>query len=126
MGFYDTVRFEGADATHGIQPGDEFQTKNLFSISERFTITADGKLMRHHVRYESSSGNVHPLTGTPLPLLKAVPTGDSLFDFHGDMLLYGASKDLVARFTHGQLEWLKSADDYPEEHRILLLEQGAR
>jgi hypothetical protein len=65
------------------------------------------------------------------PLLKRAPKGERVIDYHGDILLYHYQADkswleLVARFTHGRLEWLRSLADYPEENRVLLMEQGTR
>jgi len=30
------------------------------------------------------------------------------------------------RFTHGELEWIRLVQEYPEDNRLLLLDQGAR
>ena len=62
---------------------------------------------------------------------KRIHVGDKLVLYHGDILLYHYTvgtglAEFVARFTHGELEWLRPIEDYPENNRMLLVEQGAR
>lgn len=129
MGFCDYVTLEQEHAEYGVARGSRFQCKSLYAAGTEFTITRDGRLVEHLFRYESDPGRTHPGTGSPLP--GRVPCGERAIDYHGDLLLYhcgpGESpRELVARFTHGRLEWLRALDEYPEENHALLLEQGAR
>lgn len=129
MGFCDDVKMELAYPECGVEAGDMLQTKSLYAGGGRFTITAMGELIEHRYRYEQDPSRALP-GFTRLPL-KAVYIGDRAISYHGDILLwpYKATKpddQLVARFTHGTLEWVRPICDYPEENQALLLEQGAR
>jgi hypothetical protein len=115
----------------------EFITKNtLFQTKdtpeqgmETYTITKEGRLIHHAVKYEDVPENERPYWGTPEwdnfpPLrfcgcIRSVPIGDIDTNFHGD-LRFGESfrnpysdgpmylnYDWVARFTNGQLEYIK-------------------
>ncbi len=124
MGFCDYLTVE---QECGAFRGGRCCTKNLCQTSGEYTITRDGKLVEQLYRYEDDPERVHPLTGAPL--LKRVPIGERVIEYHGDILLYTADDpalELVARFTHGRLEWLCPLEDYPEVNRKLLVEQGAR
>jgi hypothetical protein len=105
------------------------QTKSLYAGGVEFTITQDGKLVEHLYRYEDDPDRIPSTTGSPR--FKHTPIGERMIEYHGDILLhhYGTEKnslELVARFTNGQLEWLRPLADYPEVNRMLLVEQGAR
>ena len=62
--------------------------------------------------------------------MNAPSTTEHEIAYHGDLLLSGESNEgdchLVARFTHGRLEWVRPAGDYPQANYELLREQGAR
>lgn len=129
MGFCDDVTMERAYPEYGVEHGDTFQTKSLYAGGGKFTITVTGDLIEHRYRYEQDPSRALP-GFTHLPL-KPVHIGDRAISYHGDILLWPnkameLDDQLVARFTHGTLEWLKSVRDYPEENKVLLLEQGAR
>lgn len=129
MGFFDTVKIATAHEECGVPQGKVFQTKSLHAACGEFTVTADGKLIEHLYRYDNDMECNEP--STLFPRSKRVPMGDKAIDYHGDLLLRargadGCDKDVVARFTRGQLEWIRPLSDYPEENRVLLLEQGAR
>ena len=117
MGIFDDLTMERAYPEYGVEAGDRFQTKSLYAGGGRFTITASGELIEHCYRYEQDPSRALP-GFTHLPL-KAVYIGDRAIGYHGDILLwpYKATKlddELVARFTHGTLEWVKPIGDYPE------------
>jgi hypothetical protein len=129
MGFCDYVTLEQGCQEYGLTERRSFQTKSLYAGGAEFTITRDGKLVEHSYRYEDDPDRIHPITGSPL--LKRIPLGEKVIDYHGDILLhyYGTddiSLELVARFTHGRLEWLRPLAEYPEENRVLLVDQGAQ
>jgi hypothetical protein len=129
MAFFDTVMLDKEYAEYGIAPGTIFQTKSLYAGGGRFTINAHGKLIEHLARYETDPERLHPLTKRPL--YQHVPAGDHVIEYHGDILLYCSTlaqgfEHLVARFTHGLLEWIRPLDEYPDANRVLLVEQGVR
>lgn len=125
MGLFDEMRFERACQDVGIEAGDVLQTKSLCALCNHFSITADGKLLEHLYRYERDPNDPKPQS----VLGKAIPNGDRIVEYHGDILLYGARRDekyVVARFTHGRLESLRPLSAYPEEHQNLLFGQESR
>ena len=129
MGFCDDLTLEKAYPEYAIAPGQVFQTKNLYQGTGDFTISADGELIEHRYRYDQDQQNLHSVTRSPV--LKRVPIGDRVIEYHGDILHFGSKADeryreLVVRFTHGRLEWICPLDKYPEANHALLIEQGAR
>ena len=129
MGFYDDVTLESGCQECGIPQGSTLQSKSLYAGGGVFTITRDGKLVEQLHHYEDVPAQLNPVTGWPLS--RRVLDGQREIAYHGDILLsyVGADdrhRELVARFTHGQLEWIRPVEDYPEENRVLLVEQGAR
>lgn len=122
MGVSDDVTLEAGDKENAIAPGTSFDTKSLYANRASFTITRDGQLVEHLFRYHWK--NDHGLSDNPP--FQRIPMGTRIIAYHGDILLYGASRRFVARFTNGRLEWIRPLDDYPEENRVLLIEQGAR
>lgn len=131
MGFSDNLRLEAAYPEYGVPRGAPFQTKSLYAGGGEFTITVDGQLVEHRYRYEEDPERSHPYGDWPMPKPKRVSLGDRVIAYHGDILLIynGPDKrwlELVARFTQGRLEWLRPLEEYPEENRVLLIEQGAR
>lgn len=119
MGMFDEVYCE-ADLPAGHPASKrEFQTKSLFSCLDRFTITREGRLILHAVRYEpceEAAGVLFPMT--------RIPAGDTDTEFHGDIRLVAAGEcqlvEYVARFTHGALEWIRPWAELSEMHRSLL------
>jgi hypothetical protein len=119
MGMFDEVYCE-ANLPSGHPDGErEFQTKSLFSCLDSFTITKEGRLILHGCRYEPSGE-----TGDGLPMFTRVPTEDVDMDFHGDIRLIstveGRCIEYAARFTHGNLEWIRPWSELPELHQSLL------
>jgi hypothetical protein len=129
MGFADNVVLEQASQEYGLKAGTTFQTKSLYAGGGEFTITSDGKLVEHRYRYEDDPTSRHSVGHWGRS--KRVHVGDTVIDYHGDILLHGVQpdyspKEFVARFTHGRVEWIRPAEEYPEENRRLLVEQGTR
>ncbi len=86
----------------------------------KFTITKAGRLIEHKVRDEMLE-----VQGSDWPIFKSVPIGDIDLEYHGDICFSGAAKngplmEFVARFTDGQLTWIKKIEDISETHRSLL------
>lgn len=99
MGLFDTVYCEYPlpDAQH---QSLEFQTKDLECVLETYTITRDGRLMRHLRRGRQGESDSHVE-----------------WSFHGDIRIY-TSKDsawteYVVRFTHDRVEWILPAEEAP-------------
>lgn len=96
MGF-DTIRFDTAQPSLGIQALEEFQTKSLGQIFNVYNITSDGRLVENLVCYESPE--------------KSVAVAHRDLDYHGDLLLCSKAFDqLMVRFTHGKLEWIRKIE----------------
>lgn len=99
------------------------QTKDTDAMfMETYTITADGRLVHHTVRYEAVPENERPYFGKPewesefmrlCGSVRSVPTGAvELSDYHGDLRFYtsndaGKFYEYVARFTNGVLQQIK-------------------
>jgi hypothetical protein len=99
MGLFDTVycQYPLPDARH---QDLDFQTKDLECLLDEYTITRDGRLLRHARR--SGRG----------------PERDVEWPLHGDIRIYtsvasGEERTWVeyrVRFTHGRVEWIRPAD----------------
>ncbi len=106
MGMYDDVFCE-CDLPDELRPEERhFQTKSLYRIMDRFTITKNGRLIHHSARYLQDAN-------PPGGHLRMIPVEKKDIDmyFHGDILLSGERDaellEYVVRFTHGQLEWIR-------------------
>lgn len=94
MGLFDDVKCEYPlhDPEHQQR---EFQTKDLGCLLDRYTITRDGRLVRH-----AQAG-------------RRGPSRDVEWPIHGDIRFYDFDRDkeqmieYVARFTHGRVEWVR-------------------
>jgi hypothetical protein len=120
MGMFDEVYCE-ADLPAGHPASErEFQTKSLFSCLDRFTITKEGRLILHAVRYEPSDEKA-----AGLPSTTPIAAGDVDIEFHGDIRLVTTARDhyleYVARFTHGTLEWIRPLAELSEIQKMLLM-----
>jgi hypothetical protein len=119
MGMFDDVYCE-ADLPPGhSKSGREFQTKSLLCCLDQFTITKEGRLVLHAFRYEPAG---EAMDG--LPSMSRIPAPDIDTEFHGDILLTATSGDglveYVARFTHGNLEWIRPWPEISEIQRSFL------
>lgn len=127
MGMFDYVKCEcplPEGVPEWVKPDIEFQTKDTpAQYMEIYVITAEGRLIHQSVKYETVPENERPYWGKPewksdfmkaAGCVRSVPTGDVDTQFHGD-LSFGCSSnsapykfcDFVARFTNGQLEYIK-------------------
>jgi hypothetical protein len=120
MGLFDTVVFEG-DLPEGLKPSDSgFETKSLFRMMSRFTVTKEGQLIHHAVRYvvdASCPGGFNTLA--------PVENRDIDMHFHGDIVLTSfegdSYTDHVLRFTHGTLEWVRPIEALSVEEQNIAL-----
>ena len=99
MGLSDTVRCEYPLPEAGHQDL-EYQTKAFENLMERYTITADGRLIRH---FEGG-------------LFGGGPYCDLEWPMHGDVEIYASSSDrtgidYIVRFTHGRVEWIRPLEE---------------
>jgi hypothetical protein len=102
VGLFDTVHCEYPLPDPRLA-GQEFQTKDLECCLETYTITADGRLMRHARR---------------TPTGRASLDRDVEWPIHGDILIYASDPDreqglvdLVVRFTHGRVESIRRLEE---------------
>jgi hypothetical protein len=129
MGLFDEIQCEYPLPDPAVQK-EIFQTKRLDCSMDRYTITADGRLILHKTRYELVPEEERPSYGTPewetspftrfLGSLRVVPEGDVELVYHGDIEFYtpigGAGDDepewfeFQARFTEGRLQWIRRVD----------------
>jgi hypothetical protein len=100
MGLFDTIHCEYPlpDARHQEL---EFQTKHLECALDRYTITYDGRLIRHARRGWGAG-----------------PERDIEWPLHGDISIYtsDAAKNWVeytVRFTHGRVERIRPREEAP-------------
>lgn len=122
MGMYDDVICE-YDLPHEVnEPSDrEFQTNSLYRLLERYTITREGRLIQHFVRYEYKDTE-----GDALFPFRAIPIDQKDIDmeFHGDIRLNGENndkaRDYIVRFTHGTVEWIRPIERFSEQQRALI------
>jgi len=98
MGLFDTVKCE-YPLSNVRHQGLEFQTKDLDCSLDSYTITADGRLVRHARRGKRGLER------------------DIEWPIHGDIRIYTGDPDserglieYSVRFTHGCVEWVCRAD----------------
>lgn len=126
MGMFDEIKCEYQLPDPVVQE-ETFQTKSFERLLDRYTITCDGRLILHQVRYESVPEEERPYYGTPewkqsefthlIGSMQAVPIGDVEVPYHGDVYFYTSigSRDAgdyewfeyQVRFTEGRLQWIK-------------------
>jgi hypothetical protein len=120
MGMFDEVICQATMRGLPFRPGTVCQTKSLFNAMDRFTVTANGRLVWHRVRLlQSNSAEGEG------PRWEKEPMGDLDLKYHGDLRLYGddaegCGQDIVIRFTHGVAEQAWRVEDAPEEVRTVL------
>lgn len=112
---FDDIKCDAQLPDDRLPTGTWCQTKSLASCMERFTITTEGRLVRHRYRSELiGEREIRP--GIIMPKYRSIPVGDTDLEYHGDIRFYGSLADgplvdYVARFTHGALEWIRPYDD---------------
>jgi hypothetical protein len=120
MGLFDEVVCE-CELPAGLGlTNRNFQTKSLCCALGRFTITKEGRLIYHPVRYVMAPEAPEGPFGKRFD---SVPEPDIDTNYHGDIRLndtQGKLVDLVARFTHGQLESLRPFSELSEAERMFL------
>jgi hypothetical protein len=120
MGMFDELTCEYPLPDGEVQE-DLFQTKSLDCTLDHYTITKDGRLILHKVRYESVPEEERPYDGTSewkeptasqlMGSLRSVPVGDVVIPYHGYIRFYtyvgkhpaGELFEYLAKFTDGRL-----------------------
>jgi hypothetical protein len=104
MGLFDTVHCE-YPLPNAAHQNLEFQTKDLESLLDTYTLTRDGRLMRHSRRGRSAGLD-----------------RDIEWPLHGDIRIYTSLRppagerewvEYVVRFTHGRVEWIRPLEEVP-------------
>ncbi len=124
MGMFDEILCEYPLPDEVVQ-GEIFQTKSFECLLDRYTITRNGRLILHQVRYETVPEEERPFYGKPewetkpfvrsLDCMRSVPIGDVEVSYHEDIIFYTSIGDgpehqwfeYRARFTEGRLQWIK-------------------
>jgi hypothetical protein len=105
MGLFDTIDcdYPLPDARHQELA---FQTKDLDRLLERYSITKDGRLIKHPRGWSIQDG------GPP------VVDRDFEVPLHGDLRMYDSDPDAqrglieyLVRFTHGRVEWIRRLEE---------------
>lgn len=96
MGMFDYLKCKYPLPDLAVQD-ETFQTKSLEKVLGDYTITADGRLILHAVRYEAVPEKKRPFYDKPewekpfgkiFGAMTSVPTGDVEIAFHGDVRFY--------------------------------------
>jgi hypothetical protein len=120
MGLFDEVLYSASLSDCSVVLGEMFQTKSLGCGMDRYTITAQRRLVLHRLA-SSAPASLAVETAD----LSAGPDDVIDTEYHGDLLLVALSKgaglvECVARFTHGTLEWIRPVESLTELHRRLI------
>lgn len=121
MGMFDyvTCRYLLPDLDFNVvwPENDPFQTKSFENMMEHYTITEDGRIIQHTVRYESVPEEERPFYGTDrwetsalakfCGAMRSVPTGDVYLDLTGTINFYNSKGcewfEYSATFVDGKL-----------------------
>lgn len=125
MGMFDYIVCE-VELPGNPPEGLSFQTKSLPRTMATYTITKEGRLLKtrykrvrlrqgevpHYTRFWS---RMQPIVEHPLMRTIHLKREALDIDHHGDIIFYdylGAGKwyEYKARFTNGQLEWIRKID----------------
>jgi hypothetical protein len=132
MGMFDYLKCKyplPESAPSWVTSETEFQTKDTDAqYLEYYTITEEGRLIHHGVRYETVPEEDRPYYGKPewetLSLFRlagsigSVPTGDIVIEYHGDLNIYAMNTEkqpyefyeCVVRFNNGIVQYIKEVD----------------
>lgn len=98
-------------------PVDGYQTKDLENFMEDYTITKEGRLIHHTVRYEDVPEEERPYYNDPRwdksPLLqmvgsiRSIPAGDVDMNYTGSVRFYNDPMEFQAIFVEGNLVYIK-------------------
>jgi hypothetical protein len=131
MGMFDYLHVDyplPIDAPDWVTQATIFQCKQTPEQGlDNYTISKEGKLIFHSVQWETVPENERPYWGKPewdttfgsfVGSIRSIPTGDVEISYHGYLCLSAMSNtqpyqfyEMVASFTHGHLDWLKTGCD---------------
>ena len=102
------------------------QTKDLNWMPYMNTyVVRDGKLYQRHSKYEGTGEFEEPFMGIAREKQRLVDEWETPVLYHGDIGLACCGKGsprsyvyLMARFTEGELQWIKTEEDYEEEYGL--------
>jgi hypothetical protein len=132
MGMFDELKCEYPLPDAAVQE-ETFQTKSLNRVMDRYTITQEGRLILHKVRYEVVPEEEREYYGTPewdekpfvriFGMLRSIPVGDVEIPYHGDIAFYTSTGsreegdfewfEYQARFTEGRLQSIRRVPEQP-------------
>lgn len=114
MGMFDYVQCDYPLPDGQIAEGPVFQTKDFNCFMDIVRITREGRVILQATHYEDVPKAERPEPDAPDSSLMAMRgcirrVVDSEYDaeFHGDMHFYDLEREFIARFTEGQLKWIK-------------------
>jgi hypothetical protein len=120
MGLFDTLRCRYPLPLPEMQDR-VFQTKSLEAIMDKYSITEEGRLILHVVRWEpipeAERDPQHPYA-----IARVVPVGDREVAYHGDIEFYATREEanvasglviFIARFTEDRLVRIWQTDAEP-------------
>ena len=108
MGMFDYLHYDAELPDNRVEQGGVFQTKAFARNFIHFRITSTGRLIEINKRS-----------------IKAETFNTDLdLDYHGDVVFgdigtQGSYVSYVARFTNGNLEWIKSFEGMPLQYQRL-------
>ena len=117
MGMYDEIKCDYPLPDAHMQ-NRTFQTKSFDCLLDRYTISDEGRLIHNTHTLELTPEDKLPYPDTPfIGMYTRVETGPVDTEYHGDVFFYDwddrSNSDLIeyqARFTDGQLQWIKRVD----------------
>jgi hypothetical protein len=123
MGMFDEVAVPAALMPEGGEGEVILQTKEFDCSMDRHRITPEGRLILVDTHLDLVLEEERPYWGKSewkdpfwqaCGSLRRVKDGEHDSGFHGDVKMIGGPvtcREYVARFTHGQLEYIKAVDD---------------
>jgi len=132
MGMFDYVTIEDAEELSHIDidfPEDRvLQTKRLGKTLTDYIIR-NKKLYKIHREWKRTDEIIREegIFGEPIYKTKINKEWETPIEYHGDIELHGITEhevketfeffDLIARFTEGELQWIKLATEVDDEHQ---------
>lgn len=105
MGMFDDIRVDKLDWQGKRR---DYQSKSLDCTMTTYIITNEGRLVYEQREWKET--NKAPLGGW------FVGTGEMIdTEYHGDIIFYDFGEEYLARFTDGQLLWIKSLPAHLQE-----------
>ena len=121
MGMFDYVQCDYPLPDGRVVDGPVFQTKDFDCGMDIVRISRAGRLVLREWHFvdvpkaerpypDAEEGSIESMCG----IVRRVVDREYEAEFHGDMNFYGEPGDFIARFTEGQLQWIKPLTLSPE------------